>query len=941
MSVSFFQSLRFRLIASVVAIEVIMLSIMVWNNVNFIYRSHTDRLHETARSTIWQFANAAGSYMAEVNYAGLQDLAQNLIQQHEVSYLIVVDANNKPVIQLGRKLNQISTGKDDPNSSTSDRIFDNSSDINIAGLALGKVFMGFSLQYMLDSIRTARNRSITIAAIEIALSIMATIMLGFRLTKNLNLLAAAARRVGAGDYGKTIQIVRKDEVGMTAQAFNTMMLDIAERTREIHESESSLRLLMDSTAEAIVGVNKDSVCIFVNRACIELLGYESADQIIGKDFHLLAHHHYPDGRFYPPDECRIRIGANESESFYTDEEVYFRADGSYFPVEVRTHLIMRNGERDGIVMTFMDITERKQNRARIERLNNELSLLLESTGEGIFGVDRELKCTFVNQAAARLLGYTTQDLLGQDMHKIAHYAHEDGVPIRREDTLIYRCMKENRSLLSDNEILWTRPGNSFPAQYSASPISESDSPIGAVVVFRNVSEARALANQMDYLATHDSLTDLFNRREFELRLQHLLDESGVENSEHVLCYMDLDQFKVVNDTCGHVAGDELLRQFSGILSTKIRKHDTLARLGGDEFGLLLSYCDIHSAQKIIDEIRNTVNDFRFIWEEKIFSIGLSVGLTVINSGTGKVGIALSEADAACYIAKDSGRNRVHIYEKDNADIAHPIGEMRWVSVITSALDQNTFSLHYQPIVPIRSTNQLVAGFSTHFEVLLRLQDRHGDYFPPGAFIPAAERYSLMGRIDTWVVQNTFSWLAAHPALLERIEICSINLSASSLNDKAFLKSLSAQLDESEIPGHKICFEITETAAVSNLKQAVHFIKTLKQYGCKFALDDFGSGMSSFAYLKNLPVDFLKIDGYFVRDIIVDSIDAAMVEAVNKVGHVMGIKTIAEFVENDEILKKLQSIGIDYAQGYGIAKPLPIAELAVVTPELTDSNRKMT
>jgi two-component system CheB/CheR fusion protein len=593
---------------------------------------------------------------------------------------------------------------------------------------------------------------------------------------------------------------------------------------------------------------------------------------------------------------------------------------------------MRNNERDGLVMTFTDITERKKDRASIERLNNQLSLLLESTGEGIFGIDRELRCTFVNQAATRLLGYSAENLLNQDMYNMVHYAYEDSTPTRREESLIFRCVNENRPLLSDEVILWTQSGLCFPAQYSASPITENGVPTGAVVVFRNVAEARALANQMDYLATHDSLTDLFNRREFELRLQHLLDETGVESSEHLLCYLDLDQFKVVNDTCGHVAGDELLRQLSEILSGKIRKHDTLARLGGDEFGLILAHCQIHSGMKIIEEMRHTVNDFRFVWEEKIFSVGVSVGITVINSLTEKVGAALSEADAACYIAKDSGRNRVHVYEKDNADIAHPIGEMRWVSIINSALDDNTFSLHYQAIVPIEATRRAEPGFSSHFEVLLRLQDEYGNYYPPGAFIPAAERYSLMGKIDTWVVFNTFKWLAEHPVQLGKIEHCAINLSASSLNDKAFLNNLCDQLGERKIPGKKICFEITETAAVSNLKQAVHFIKTLKQYGCKFALDDFGSGMSSFAYLKNLPVDFLKIDGHFVRDIVGDNIDAAMVEAVNKVGQVMGIKTIAEFVENDEILRKLQSIGVDYAQGYAIAKPVPIAGLVDDSPK---------
>jgi diguanylate cyclase (GGDEF)-like protein/PAS domain S-box-containing protein len=925
MLLSFFQSLRFRIIASVVAIEVIMLSIMVWNNVGFIYSTHADRLNETARSTIRQFSSAAGSYMAEINYAGLQELAQNLLQQNEVSYLVVVNSKNKPVIQLGRKFDAVPLKQDVYPAEASDNMFDISSGISIAGLHLGKVYMGFSLAYMADSIRQARNRSITIALTEIALSIFVTIMLGLSLTRNLKALADAARRVGAGHYDATLNVVRNDEVGMTARAFNTMVLDIAERTEQMHQSESSVRLLMDSTAEAIVGINNESTCIFVNQSCIDMLGYDNADQIVGKDFHELAHHHHPDGREYPGEECSIRIGAHANESFYTDDEIYIRADGSYFPVEVRTHIIKRDGERNGMVMTFTDITERKNDQANIKRLNNQLTLLLESTGEGIFGVDRDLRCTFVNQAAARLLGYPAAGLLKRNMFKMVHYNDEMIDQMRYQDSLIYRCMSEMRSLLSDDIVLLKSDGSTFPAQYSASPIVENDKSIGAVVVFRNVAEARELATKMDYLATHDSLTDLYNRREFELRVQYLLDESDIKDSEHILCYLDLDQFKVVNDTCGHIAGDQLLRQLSGILSNKIRKNDTLARLGGDEFGLILSHCSINSGLKIIEGILHTVNDFRFVWEDKVFSVGVSVGMTVINSRTGKVGTALSEADAACYIAKDSGRNRVHIYEKDNIETAHSIGEMRWVSVINSALDENLFSLHCQSIVPIDALKRKAADFCAHFEVLLRLQDEQGDYLPLGAIIPAAERYGLMGKIDAWVVRNTFKWLAEHPAESERIDTCSINLSAPSLNDKSFLKNLCAQLDEWGIPGTKICFEITETAAVSNLNQAVHFIKTLKQCGCRFALDDFGSGMSSFAYLKNLPVDFLKVDGHFVRDIVSDRIDAAMVEAVNKVGQMMGIKTIAEFVENDEIFKILHSIGVDFAQGYAVAKPVPISD----------------
>lgn len=909
-----------------------MLSVMVWNNVDTIYKTHTDRLNDTAHSILQQFTSVVGSYMAEVDYAGLEEHAINAMHQNEVAYLFVRDISGNFILQLSKK-NPAKPGKHDQHlTEVDDGVFDLSRRIEIAGRPMGMVLMGFSLDLMENNISRALNRSIFIASTEIILSVLVTILLGMGFTRELKDLAIAVSKVGRGEYGTILKIHRKDEIGMVAKAFNKMSSDVAERTHSLEENREWTRLLMDSTAEAIVGVDNNSICMFVNQACLRMLGYTNTDQIVGKDFHKLAHYKHPDGSHYPADECVIREGAKQDGIYHTDTEMYCRADGSLFPVDIWTHPINVRGERGGMVMTFIDITERKKTEANIERLNKQVHLLLESTGEGIFGVDPDMHCTFVNRAAADMLGYTTDEVLGKDMHNLVHYAYEDGSIYPRQECLIYRSINNNTHFKSDDEVLWTKDGTTFPTQYSVSPISDHNTVIGAAVVFRNISEAKTLAKQMDYLVRHDSLTGLYNRREFDARLKAGIEDAHSENTAHVLCYLDLDQFKVVNDTCGHIAGDELLKQLAGVLQNKIRKHDILARLGGDEFGLLLLHSDINSIEKTINDIIHTIRDYRFQWENKNFTISVSIGITAITSQTCDINHALSEADAACYMAKEQGRNRIHIFELDDEDLAKRHGEMQWVAVINNALDENRFLLYQQPIASINHNINITNKQQTfkHFEILIRLKDEHGQNIPPGAFIPAAERYGLMQSIDSWVVNSTFKWLSDHRDNFLKIETIAINLSAQSITDAHFLKFIDNKLSEWDIPPEKICFEITETAAVTNLNKAVTFIKLLKARGCRFSLDDFGSGMASFAYLKNLAVDYLKIDGHFVKDMVDDKIDYAMVDTVNRIGQVMGIKTVAEFVENEAILKCIRNIGVDYVQGYGISNPQPIDELVVAS-----------
>ena len=439
--------------------------------------------------------------------------------------------------------------------------------------------------------------------------------------------------------------------------------------------------------------------------------------------------------------------------------------------------------------------------------------------------------------------------------------------------------------------------------------------IAAIAILRKQSE-----EQLIYNATHDALTELVNRREFERRALRLLDSVKRDKQHHALCFMDLDQFKVVNDSCGHAAGDEMLRQITSALQQVVRKRDTLARMGGDEFSVLMEHCSLEQAQRLADELHRVIQDYVFLWEGQSFRVGVSIGLVAITEAVPNLTELLKEADAACYMAKDTGRNRIHVYHPEDAEIALRHGEMQWVSKLNQALVENRFCLYAQTIVPLNG------GSEKHYELLIRMIDENQKIIPPGAFLPAAERYNVVSKIDLWVIEQTFSLLGDNPAFVDQINFVAINLSGQSLADQNVLNFLKNQLDSTGIDGRKICFEITETAAISNIGMVTKLISELKQKGCRFALDDFGSGLSSFGYLKSLSVDYLKIDGMFVKDIIDDPIDHAMVRSINDIGQIMGMQTIAKFVENDEIKGMLREIGVNYAQGYGVGKPIPFTGL---------------
>lgn len=547
---------------------------------------------------------------------------------------------------------------------------------------------------------------------------------------------------------------------------------------------------------------------------------------------------------------------------------------------------------------------------------------LSSIGDAVITTDAEGRIEYLNLVAEQLFATSLSQARSKPLPELGTLLFENS---RQEaGNLVQHCLRAGGLPERFKALVLARDGSrEIHLEPNAAPIRDQHGHAsGIVLVLRDVTQTHELANQLSHQATHDALTGFFNRHEFEYRIKQAIHDAQVSGSEHTLLHLDIDQFKVINDTCGHIAGDELLKQYTAKLASRLRQDDILARIGGDEFGLLLQNSSTRQALAFADKILELTRYFRFVWEDKTFSIGISIGLIDINRRSKSVMQVMSGVDAACHMAKEAGRNRIYVHDEADQALHARHGEMEWTPRITKALEDQRMELHYQPIVQRDAPADLVS----HYEILIRMRSESAQLIAPGAFLPAAERYNLIATIDRWVVRTYFSWLAEHPGHLRALELGSVNLSGNSLGDDGCLTHIESLLKEFAIPPEKICFEITETEAIANLGKATHFISRLKSIGCKFALDDFGSGFSSYAYLKNLPVDFLKIDGMFVKDIASDPADYAMVESINHIGHVMGRKTIAEFVENQRIMDTLSQLGVDYMQGYGIAKPRPLSGL---------------
>ncbi|MBB6091356.1 diguanylate cyclase (GGDEF)-like protein/PAS domain S-box-containing protein [Povalibacter uvarum] len=581
-----------------------------------------------------------------------------------------------------------------------------------------------------------------------------------------------------------------------------------------------------------------------------------------------------------------------------------------------------HGRTRRIVGVDLDVTERKLYEEALFREKESAQITLQSIGDGVITTDSNCRIEYLNPVAEQLTGWRLEHAQGRVIDEIFRSFHEEtceplenplAVSIRRT-----RAIKSVRPTL-----LIRRDGNELYIESCASPIRDGSGVIcGGVLVFHDVSESRELNRKLSYHASHDILTGLVNRREFESRLERAMKSARAREASFALCHIDLDQFKIINDNCGHSAGDALLGQVGALLKSKIRWRDTVARLGGDEFGVLLESCSLEEAIRSAESLREAIRNYKFVWEERTFRLGASIGVVPLSPENEDVASLLSAADSACAAAKESGRNRVYSFQENDIDLMRRRREMQWAARINNALEDSRFEIYRQVIQPLQVPDQ-----GLHYELLLRMRDEAGKIVAPDQFIAAAERYGLTPNIDRWMIEHALRWLVSEADEREKLAMCSINLSGQSLGDDKFLPFVIDHFHRSGIDASKICFEITETAAIASFSQANRFIHALKELGCRFALDDFGTGLSSFGYLKHFPVDFLKIDGSFVKEILHDPIDREMVRSINEIGHLTGKQTIAEFAENAEIIEMLRSLGVDYAQGFGIATPQRVMRAA--------------
>lgn len=721
---------------------------------------------------------------------------------------------------------------------------------------------------------------------------------------NLELVAAA----GDASVGRRLSVAGNGDIGGLAKTINRLFDALGERDAEIQDKD---RLFTDfaQTLPEVVLVHDERI-LLANESAAALVGL-TPDQLEGRDVADLVKPAYR-ALFRKTMTKRL---AGESVPRRLEIQM-INGDEQGLWVEAQSASIEYRGAR-AILTIARDVSYRKSLEVSLSRSKRQAQYTLESISEGVITTDNEGHVDYLNRAAEAMTGSSRDEATG---HRIGElFSLIDEADRRPLGDPVERCLSMRRRVnMGRRALLVSRDGEQeHSVEITASPIRGPGNSIsGTVVVFHDVSEIRGLTRQMSYHATHDALTGLVNRREFERRLQDAMDSAHAEEGTHMLFYMDLDRFKAVNDSCGHQAGDSMLREVANLIKDQVRDSDYVGRLGGDEFGTLLIGCPIEKARQIATDICRAVEDYRFVWQDKIFNIGISVGLVEIGHASGTLQDLMSAADSACYVAKQKGRGQVHVYSARDEAIARERGDIQWLRQMQTALHENKFELALQPIIATGSGDDTGPAV----EVLIRMPEGHGRPSNSAEFLRPAERYQLMPQIDRWVVNAALSAIAAGEIRLPGKRNCSINISGQTLADEGFLGFVVEALDHSGVSPASICFEVTENAISGNVQQAQRFIEVLHGIGCEFALDDFGNGLGAFSSLKNLPVDYLKIDGAYTRNVTTDQINQEMVAAMIKLARTMEFRVIAEQVERQEDFDWLRDAGVDFVQGNFVEAP---------------------
>ena len=708
--------------------------------------------------------------------------------------------------------------------------------------------------------------------------------------------------------GHRLTIPNDPETAQLAHTVNRLFDALGERDEKIQGRD---RLFQDfaRTLPEIVIIHDEKI-LLANESAAGLVGLEPA-QLVSREIADLVKPAYR--ALFRKTVTKLLSGENAPRRI---EMQLINGNQAGLWVEAQSSTIEFRGNR-AILTIARDISHRKSLEVSLSRSKRQAQYTLESISEGVITTDNDGRIDYMNLAAESLIGTNRDDASG---HRIGElFSLVDDADRRPLGDPVERCLAMRRRVnMGRRAVMVSVDGeHEHSVEITASPVrGPSNSISGTVVVFHDVSELRGLTRKMSYQATHDPLTGLINRREFERRLDEAMDSAHAEEAVHMLFYMDLDRFKAVNDSCGHMAGDNMLREVAALIKDEVRDSDFVGRLGGDEFGALLIGCPIEKARQIATDICNAIADYRFVWKDKIFNIGISVGLVEISHASGTLQDVMSAADSACYMAKQQGRGKVHIYSARDEAVARERGDIQWLRQLQTALHEDGFALAMQPIIAMRGRGE--SGPTA--EVLIRLSDSHGRPTASAEFLRPAERYQMMPQIDRWVINSTLTAISGGDIKLPAHRSCAINLSGQTLGDEAFLGFVVDSLDRSGVAPSAICFEVTESAILSNVQQAQRFIEVLHGIGCEFSLDDFGSGLGSFSSLKHLPIDYLKIDGTYTRNLQTDLVNQEMVAAMIKLARTMQFKVVAEEVEYQEDFDWLRDIGVDFVQGYFIEAP---------------------